>query len=238
MSSDDIWLSLIILFSSVLQGMFGFAFMLLALPLSSLLISIKTAVPLLSLFLALIAGILTFRMRGRFSFRDIMPLVIGAVIGIPIGIYFLIRSSEGFIKSTLAILLIAYSLYSLLVKKIPFRLPPWTGYLFGFFAGSLGGAFNVTGPPIIVFILTQDWSRFNTIGTLNFFFFITSLLIVIFHIVMGSINADILTTFFKLTPAVIAGMLIGTYVFRKMNDENYRKGLFLLLIIMGVMLLL
>lgn len=238
MSFENILLSLIILLSSILQGMFGFAFMLLALPLTSLVLSIKTAVPLLSMFLALISGILAFQLREKFDYRVVIPLIVGAVIGIPFGIYFLLKSSEILIKSALGIILILYSLDSLLVKRVKLRLPAWAGYIFGFFAGALGGAFNITGPAVIIYILTQDWTRINTVGSLNFFFFVTSLLIVAFHIIMGNITPDLAVTFFLFTPVVIAGMLVGSSIFRKMTNENYRKGLFALLLIMGIMLLL
>jgi uncharacterized membrane protein YfcA len=190
------------------------------------------------MFLALISGILAFRLREKFDYRVVIPLIIGAVIGIPFGIYFLLKSSEGLIKSALGIILIFYSLYSLLVKSVILRLPAWTGYIFGFFAGALGGAFNITGPAVIIFILTQDWTRINTVGSLNFFFFVTSVLIVAFHIIIGNITVDLAVTFLIFAPVVIAGMLLGTSIFRKMTNENYRKGLFVLLVLMGVMLLI
>lgn len=230
-------MTVVIFLSSILQGMFGFAFMLFAVPLTSFFLSIKVAVPLLSIFLALISGILTFQLKGKYDYRDIMPLIIGAVFGIPVGIYFLMESSEGLIKSTLGILLIAYSAYSLLVKRMLFRLPEWTGYLFGFLAGALGGAFNITGPAVIIFVLTRKRSRADTVGSLNFFFFATSILIVVFHIAMGNITGDLALTFLKFVPAVIAGMLLGTYIFRRMTDESFKKGLFVILIVMGIMLL-
>ncbi len=189
------------------------------------------------MFLALISGILAFQLREKFDYRVVIPLIIGAVIGIPFGIYFLLKSSEVLIKSALGIILILYSLYSLLVKRVMLRLPAWAGYIFGFFAGALGGAFNITGPAVIIYILTQDWTRINTVGSLNFFFFVTSVLIVAFHIIMGNITPGLAVTFLSFTPVVIAGMLLGSSIFRKMTNENYRKGLFALLLLMGVMLL-
>lgn len=238
MSMENVLIIIAIFLSSVLQGMFGFAFMLLALPMTSFFLNIKVAVPLLSLVLALIAGIMSFRFRSGLEYKGTMPLIIGAVAGIPVGILFLLKFSEGMIKSTLGIILIAYSLYALLAKRISFHIPNWTGYIFGFFAGALGGAFNITGPPILLYISAQEWSKTNTVGSLNFFFFVTSLMVVIFHFVVGNITYNLSFTFLKLVPFVIAGMLLGSHFFRKINDENYRKGLFVLLIIMGAMLLI
>lgn len=226
----------VIFLSSMLQGLFGFAFMLFALPLTSFFISVKNAVPLLSLFLAFISGILAFRLRGQFVYRDTMPLIIGAAAGIPIGIYFLMESSEGVIKSTLGIFLIVYSLFSLVVKRIRFILPAWSGYIFGFFAGALGGAFNITGPAVVVYVINQKWSKINTVASLNFFFFVTSILIVLFHVVMGNITGDVAWTFISFIPVVIVGMLSGTYIFKKMTNKGFERALFVILIIMGIIL--
>lgn len=159
-----------IFFASLLQGSFGFAFMLIALPLLSFFMSMKVAVPLLSFFLALASGILAFRFRMGLLLKNVQALLIGAVIGIPIGIFLLLKFSDRLIKISLGILLIVYSVYSLFTRRILFRLPAWTGYIFGFFAGVLGGAFNITGPPVVFYIATQEWSKITIAGSLNFFF--------------------------------------------------------------------
>ena len=54
MLSENILIGAVIFLASLLQGIFGFAFMLIALPLLSFFMSMKVAVPLLSLFLALL----------------------------------------------------------------------------------------------------------------------------------------------------------------------------------------
>jgi uncharacterized membrane protein YfcA len=217
---------------------FGFAFMLIALPLLSLFLTVKVAVPLLSLFLALIAGILTFEFKGEFSYRKIMPLIIGAVFGIPIGIYFFLASSEQLIRFALGLVLIAYAAYCFQRKVVHWHLPGWTGYLVGLFAGSLGGAFNITGPPVVMYLSTQTGSKLNIFASLNFFFFITSVLVVIFHLAAGNITIDIALAFLEFTPAMMIGLLAGRYLFSKMPEDKYKSSLSLLLLIMGIMLVI
>ncbi len=226
----------VIFLASLLQGVFGFAFMLVALPLLSFSLTMKTAVPLLSLFLALLSGILTFQLRRHFDYRGILPLLAGAVAGIPAGLLFLLGFSDKAIKTALGIVLIVYAAYSLLLKRMPLRLPAWTGYLFGFFAGALGGAFNITGPPVVFYLSTREWSKINIVGSLNLFFCITSILVVAFHFAIGNVTREIETAFLEFIPVMATGMLAGTYIFKRMNEDTYRKGLFILLFIMGVVL--
>lgn len=227
---------MVIFLSSLLQGMFGFAFMLIALPLLSLFLTVKVTVPLLSLFLALIAGILTFQFKREFSYREIMPLIIGAVFGVPFGIYFFLASSEQLIRFLLGLVLIAYAAYCFQRKVVHWQLPGWTGYLVGLFAGSLGGAFNITGPPVVVYLSLQTGSKLNIFASLNFFFFITSILVVLFHLAAGNITGDIALTFLKFTPSMMIGLLAGRYLFRKIPEDKYKSSLNLLLLVMGIML--
>lgn len=237
MPSDMSLIGAVIFLASLLQGVFGFAFMLIALPLLSFFVSMKEAVPLLSFFLALISGILAFRFRVEFVFKNVQPLLIGAIIGIPLGIFFLITMNDRIIKTALGVMLIVYSLYTLFVRRTPFRLPAWTGYIAGFFAGALGGAFNITGPPIVFYISTQEWTKNHVVASLNIFFCITSTILLLLHAVIGNITREIVVTFFQLIPVMVIGMLVGVYIFKKVNEDNYRKGLFILLGIMGIMLL-
>lgn len=238
MISDMTWIAVVIFLASLLQGIFGFAFMLFALPLLSFHLSMKVAVPLLSFFLALQSGILAFQLRGTFDYRSAVPLLIGGVAGIPTGILFLLQFNDTIIKAVLGIFLIVYSAYSLRFKQVSFRFPRWAEYLFGFFAGALGGAFNITGPPVVFYLAARKCSKRDIIGSLNVFFCVTSVVVLALHTTIGNITYEITMAFLKLVPAMLAGMLIGGHILNKMNEAIYRKGLFILLFVMGVMLLL
>ena len=235
---ETAFIGLIIFVSSVLQGVFGFAFVLVGMPLLSFFLDIKFVAPLIALFLPLITGILTFRSRASFDYRKLLPLVVGAAVGIPLGIYFLIEFSDKLIKTTLGVFLVVYSSYSLLTRRVPFRLPAWSAYVMGFLAGALGGVFNTTGPPAVLYVSSQEWSKTNIVASLNFFIFITSIMVLMVHLFSGNITREIFTTFLVFIPAMLAGMFLGIRGHRGFSEDKYRKCLFALLIVMGVIFLL
>ncbi len=80
----------------MLQGVFGFAFVLLGMPLLSLFLDMKFVAPLIALFLPLLSGSLALRYRVSFQYRRLLPLVIGTAVGIPLGIYVLFEFSDRF----------------------------------------------------------------------------------------------------------------------------------------------
>jgi uncharacterized membrane protein YfcA len=227
----------IIFVASALQRVFGFAFVLVAMPLLSLFLEIRTVAPLIALFLPLITGILAFRMRMSFDRRTVFPLVVGAAAGIPLGIFFLVTYSDRLIKDVLGAVIVVYSAYSLLARRLPWKMPAWTSYGFGFLAGSMGGAFNTSGPPAVFYVSSQQWPKIKTVASLNFFIFATSVLVLFFHLASGNVTVDITLTFMKLLPPMAVGMAVGSHLFGRLDEERYRKGLFALLLAMGVMLL-
>lgn len=229
-------IGLVIFLSSLLQGMFGFAFVLIGMPLLSFFLSIKFVAPLIALFLPLITGILTYRFRADFNYKTVLPLITGATFGIPLGIYFLIVFSDKMINTVLGVLLVTYSLYSLLTKRTPFRFPVWSAYMFGFLGGTLGGVFNTTGPPAVLYVSSQQWQKTNVVASLNFFIFITSIMVLMVHLLSGNITGEIFMTFLVLIPVMLGGMVLGIYSNRRFSEDKYRKSLFIVLILMGVLL--
>ncbi|HHN63957.1 MAG TPA: sulfite exporter TauE/SafE family protein [Nitrospirae bacterium] len=234
---ETLIIGVVIFLSSFLQGMFGFAFVLFSMPLLLLFLSIKFVAPLIALFLPSVTGLLVVKFRLRFSYREVAPLIIGTLIGIPIGIYLLNEFSDRMMKSILGIFLVSYALYSLKVKGVSWRLPSWTAYLFGLLSGILGGAYNTTGPPAAMYIANREWPKLDVVSSMNFFIFTTSIMVLLFHLISGNITAEIFMRFLTLIPVMVLGMLAGIYGNRKLSDERYRKGLFILLIIMGIMLI-
>ncbi len=227
----------VIFIAAALHGAFGFAFVLIAVPLLSSFQDIRVTIPLISLFFVLLSGIRSVQLRNEFDYKKTIPLLIGAAFGIPLGIYLLSVVSERLMKSALGIVIILYSAHSLMFKRISFRPPEWSAYLFGFFSGVLGGAFNMTGPPVVLYAFTRMWTKTIIFGSLNFYFLITSIVVVVFHVMAGNMTREVTLSFITFLPALFAGMYLGGRIFIRVNDENYRNGLHILLTLAGAMLL-
>ncbi len=95
----------------------------------------------------------------------------------------------------------------------------------------------MTGPPVVIYACTQQWSKTNIFGSLNFFFLITSIVVVVFHVVAGNITREVVLSFVTSLPALFVGMFLGGRIFTRVNEENYRDGLNFFLILAGAILL-
>ena len=104
---------IIIFFSALVQAVTSFGSALVSMSFLPLLLPLNIVTPLVAMNGTFITALNFLRLHQHFDPKKIKPLVIGALPGIPVGIYFLVNTSEEIIKTVLAIVILAYSLYSL-----------------------------------------------------------------------------------------------------------------------------
>jgi len=154
-----LWVCLITFLAGLTQGLSGFGSVLLSIPLLAIFLDIKIVIPLTALVGLSMSLVLLFHLRPYLDWKKIYPLLIAAIPGIPVGVLFLIRLDRTVILSVLGVILVAYSLYSLLWRSTGKRIRGYWAYPLGFLAGCLGGAFGATGPAVIVYTSLQTWSK-------------------------------------------------------------------------------
>ena len=223
MSLEFVLIAAIIFIGSLTQGMTGFGFALVSIPFLSMIIDIKLAIPLVALCGAVINIGLLVKMKNEIKIKEVKNLVIGSLIGTPLGAYFLSSFDSGLLKQILGFLILIFLIFTVFKIIKPVGLNRNWGYVFGFIAGVLGGAFNTNGPPILIYMFLQGWNKTEQKAVLTGFFVIATIAIIISHISMGILTLNILTDFLYYLPAVLAGIYLGHYLFGKVSTEFYNK---------------
>jgi len=232
-----ILISIIFLLAGFIQGVSGFGSALVAIPLLTLIIDIKAAVPLCILNSLVITTYLSLKMRKHLDTKKIFPLCVAAVPGIIVGSTVLKLVSSSIIRINLGILLVAYSLYSLFTKPKSRKLHKAWSYIAGFLSGAIGGAFSAGGPPTIIYTTLNDWDKDTIKATLSGFFLFNSYLIAIVHVVEGLTTIDIFTYFMISAPFVFLGTVLGTICYGKIPRQRYLQIIFAFLAAMGIMMI-
>lgn len=218
--------------------MTGFGSALVAIPLLTLIIDIKMAVPLCILNSMVITTYLSLKMRKHLETKKVLPLCIAAIPGIFIGTTLLYTVDSRLIRLSLGVFLVAYSLYSLLSKPHPRKLHSIWGWIAGFLSGAIGAAFSAGGPPTIIYATLNDWKKDSIKATLSGFFLFNSYLIAIVHAVNGLTTVDVFTAFMISAPVVLLGTVLGSICYGKIPGELYLQIIFAFLILMGIMLII
>ena len=110
-------------------------------------------------------------------------------------------------------------------------------YLAGFLAGILGGAYNTSGPPVIIYGHSKRWPTAEFKSNLQAFFVITSLIIVLGHAWNQNFSPTIWGYFLWSIPAMIFGIIAGIRLDKYIKPEIFRRVVLFLLLIMGMRLI-
>ncbi len=229
-----LYLSVVAFLAGFTQGLSGFGSVLLSLPLLALFLDVREAIPLVNLMGVILTVLIIVQLWAHWEWGKIWPLLAGALPGIPVGVFLLKRMDPAHVQMVLAVVLLAYSYYGL-----RFKLPignvggPWA-YLFGFFAGGLGGAISASGPPVIVYTSLQAWTKDQVKVTLQGFFIVSGLIIGVFHAANGLTTERVLLNFLVSIPTLLAGTWAGSRLYGRFREEGYRRVMLVLLGALGV----
>jgi len=224
---------MIFLLAGLIQGLTGFGSVLVAIPLLCLVIDIKTAVPLCILNNIIITTTLARQLRKDIDRKKILPLCIGALPGIVLGSTVLKEIDATVIQLFLGILLVTYSIYSLVVLPKPRKIHPVWAWVIGFSAGIMGAIFSIGGPPAIIYATLKNWSKDEVKATLTGFFLVNSYLIGVAHWLTGVTTRQSLNLFLVSAPFVLVGTLGGSHLYTLLPKKKYVKIIYLFLIVMG-----
>lgn len=229
--------ALIFFISGFVQGVTGFGSALIAIPLLSLVLDIKFAIPLVSLNGLCINFYLALRLKQHFAKDKIFPLCLGAIPGTIFGVWFLKLADASIISKFLGVLIISYALYNLFSKPIPITLHKIWSYISGFLAGAIGTAFSAGGPPVIVYTTMNNWSKDTIKATLTGFFLFTSILTTLAHGIAGLTSKNVLYSFLYSCPFVLLGTALGSFCYGFFPRKTYLRTIYIVLIVMGAMLI-
>jgi uncharacterized membrane protein YfcA len=229
---------LILFFSTLVRSTFGFGDALVAMPLLALIIPIKTATPVVAIIAPTIAISLLIKEWRHIDLKSTLKLIISTLAGIPIGILYLKSIPENIVDLILALVLIGFSLYSL-VKPALHRLKSdkWA-FLFGFIGGILGGAYNTNGPPVILYGILRGWKPESFRATLQSYFLPTGGAIMIGQGLAGLWTKTVITTYIYSLPLVFLAIFLGLKISRKIPAEKFNKYVYVMLLALGVILLI
>ncbi len=228
----------IIFISAFQQSLSGFGFSLVAMPILVQLAGIQVAAPLvaiLALTLNIINGI---RWRHALDFSEIKRLGIWMALGVPLGIWGIFALNETSVKVGLGALLVAYALFALLrPEKLPVISRRWA-YPAGFFAGLLGGAYNTSGPPLILYGSLRNWSHQRFRAVLQSLFGFAASIVVIGHFIAGHYTQSVLNLTAVALPGMLIAVLLGALLDRRIKPQHIKKWITVTTLILGLSLLI
>ncbi len=230
--------ALIVFLAILVQAISGSGLALVAMPLLIGLLAPLEAATLVSLMSITTQSIMIMRYYRALTFQGLGRLIVGALIGIPIGIIALSQLNERLILTLLGVILVGYSLYSLFAPKIPQVKNPNWGYAFGFASGLLHGAYNTGGPPYAIYCTTQNWSPPQFKCNMQVLLMVNSASVVIAHLVAGHVTPVVLQNYLIALPMILLATMTGFFLDRYINEQAFKRIVLIVLLVIGVKMLI
>ena len=228
-----IWLAVIVFFAGFIKGLSGFASTLVALPLLTIIIDIKTVVPFANMLAVYASIFLLIRLFKHLKWKDLSPLLVGFFPGMLIGVFFLKTLNKNILQLILGSVLIFYSTYSLFFEISLLIMKKIWAYIFGFISGILRGVIGAGGPPIIIYASLQPWNKDKIKATLQGYLIISGPITIFFHACTGLVTGIVLKYFFISLPIFALGTYIGSHFYWTISEKSYKRIILILLNLLG-----
>lgn len=228
----------IIFVATLIRSALGFGEALIAVPLLTLQIPLETAAPLAVMVSIAIAALIILQDWRKIHVRSATWLLLPTLFGIPLGLLLLTNSHQQLVKILLALIIIGFAIYSLCGRHVPelkHDSKPWL-IICGFFAGVLGGAYGMNGPPLAVYGTMRRWSPQHFRATLQGYFLPASILGMTGYLWKGLWSRELTHYYLLSLPAAILAVFLGRMANDRLPHESFRKYVFGGLIVIGLVL--
>lgn len=220
----------IVCLAATLQGVTGFGFALISVPLLLLVydphmaVGINIIISFVSLFL------LTLSVRKAIQRSLVKNLFLGSIPGIPLGAYVFLHFNLQELKLSIGLVTALCSLLLLsgvTIKKATGRY--WEGFT-GSISGFLTGSVGMPGPPIILFLSNQQLPKDHFRATTAAYFTLAYPASLLLLALLGAIDGHIAITALSLTPFAILGGQLGCRLFPLIPQAQFQRGVPLLVL--------
>ena len=229
----------VVFVATLIRSAIGFGEALFAVPLLALRLPLEVAAPLAVLISITIALIVVAQDWRKVHARSMGWLMFATIFGIPLGLALLTSSHQQLVKAVLAILIIAFSVYSLAGERPPQlsgdSLPWMLGC--GFVAGVLGGAYGMNGPPLAIYGAMRRWSAQQFRATLQGYFLPASVLGMVGYRLKGLWTPPVTHYFLWSLAPMVPAILLGKVVNHRLHGDAFLKYVYGALVAIGAVLM-
>jgi uncharacterized protein len=229
--------ALVMFLASFMMGLTGFGIALVAMAFLPWLMSPVTAIVVLTLYAFVFSLVVVVPLRRDLTPRRLVDLLVGTVVGTPVGVWALSSLPVSTLNRLIGLVLVVVVALELR-GVMPTRLVGggW-GLGTGFLAGLLGGAVGTPGPPVIVYATTQGWSPRTIKANVLGFFVANQGVILASYWWAGLLTREVMTVAAVFSLPALAGGATGVALFGRLDAARFRRIVFALLLVSGLVLL-
>lgn len=176
--------------------------------------------------------------RHAISVQRLMPFFLGAVIGVPVGIWLLTGLDPAVFKLGVGLFLIVYTLFRIVVMpgmtvRLGGRL---SDFAVGAGSGLLGGLAAIPAPLMTVWCGLRGWNKDEQRAAYQPFNQAIILMAMIGYGYEGLLTRELGIISLYCVPASLAGMALGMMGYKRLDEAQFSRAVLSLLLLSGFML--
>jgi|SRR5680860_43361 len=242
--------TIIVFFASVLQASTGFGFAIMATPFLLLVFDSRECVQI-SIILSFVVSLLLIRTIIKDVDKGLLSrLIIGSVVGVPLGAFFFKFVNLDILKITVSIVIL---IVTFILMKRPLKIKPKlkkedssdnppverdtaaitaiegmiilkkTQFFVGLCAGLFTTSIGMPGVPLILFYNAMNTKKEKARSTTLAFFIFVYIISLATQLLTVRTNLDIVASSLALIPVVAGGVFVGNILFDKINQITFQR---------------
>ena len=236
--TPEIWIAMGMSFlSGIIRGFSGFGAAMTLAPVFAILFTAPQAVATMAGLGVLASLQLQPMVLKEVKFREILPIILTALPGIPLGASLLLLLDPELMRRGIS----AMVLLMVLVLMTGWRYPGKPGIpgtlLTGGISGLINGSTGVGGPPVVLFLLAgPNPAAVNRANMITFYTFINGFTFLSLG-AMGIVRSETLWRIALLLPVQVVSLFLGHWLFQRATDTIYRRmayGVLLVIALFGL----
>jgi uncharacterized membrane protein YfcA len=221
---------------SVLNGVVGFGFALVTVPLMSIALGPKEAVVLSALFGLLSNMGVGIRHRDEIEVSLVRRIVAGALVGMPLGLVVMVVVPPEPLK--VAISLVVLGSVALFARGWVIHDPPHrVDVLTGVFSGILNTSVGISGPPVVMNLQGRRLAKGPFRASAASVFALSGVVALVLFAVAGQIHPDTLVAAAVALPAWPLGWFVGDQLHHRFDEDRFRSLVLVLLVVTALIAL-
>lgn len=204
--------ALAVLAAAFVKGAVSFGFPLVATPLLTLAVGVKTAVAV-SIIPNIVMDSAQLVRRGNAlaTVRRMLPLIVFSMIGMWVGTLLLVVMPARFATLILGVFVLLFAAVSAsgLAPRVPPRWEPWLSPPVGLVAGVLGGLTNVPGTPMVLYFVALGLDKYDFVRAVAVTFIVVKVVQLAAVTWYGLFDAWLLAISLVFTVVALAGFAVG-----------------------------
>ena len=209
---------------SLLQGYTGFGGGIVGVALLSLTANVIDATAATNVCsVATTIGILS-RLWRHVRWSLVWPLLIGQAVGLPLGLAFLSAVDDTWARRVMGVLILGFAAWSYLGRKglAGESMDRRIVGVVGLASGLMGGAFCMSGPPVIAYIYSQRLPRDTLKATVQVCFVFNTVIRLVLAIAAGHVGLAGVMTAGVAVPVVLLAVGLGLWLAGGVPNERFR----------------